>query len=236
MIDFLKYAILSKMAYDDRIYLVGYESRFIENTDTDTQVHVLLGVHDNIVVFRGTELNLKDIMTDLKVLKAKTGKGINGGMHKGFKEAYMSIHKDLYKILGQQDKPVTFTGHSLGGALAIAAGSWHGGFKKQVVTFGAPRVFDSIAAQFYDLDNKTFRFENGCDPVPYVPPYHWKFRHVGHTILLTDDGFKHNPNPTMPFLQMIFSRLKTKGDAHDKQNYVNRITNIKEELSECLNF
>jgi len=58
-----------------------------------------------------------------------------------------------------------FTGHSLGGALAMLAASYWP--PEQVHTFGCPRVGNSGFVK--TVLCKVHRYENWDDPVPYLP-------------------------------------------------------------------
>jgi hypothetical protein len=66
-----------------------------------------------------------------------------GLVHAGFGLGALAAWAEIAPILSR-DKLVTFTGHSLGGALAIALAALHAvqrpGLRFRLVTFGAPRV------------------------------------------------------------------------------------------------
>ena len=211
--NWLRYAVLSKQAYGDKIDIAGYTSHFISMGST--QVHVLISDEETLVVFRGTEKNLEDILVDLNIKK-------EDGTHKGFNQAYLSVHAELKKLV-DKDKPAKFIGHSLGGALAIKAGTFHIGSDKQIITFGAPRVFTKKYAKFYESCEITHRFENKCDPVPYLPPYSFGFRHVGKTLYLADKSLKMDPWSFGPFLAMYSASLQTKAKAHSIDSYIDKL-------------
>eukprot|EP00438_Fugacium_kawagutii_P012235 Skav216851 [mRNA] locus=scaffold1042:23138:30668:+ [translate_table: standard] len=75
-------------------------------------------------------------------------------------------------------------GHSLGGALATLAAvdlTQRGWEVEGVVTFGSPKVGRESFKSLYQelgLHHRTVRFANQCDPVPWVPPTSWGFKHV----------------------------------------------------------
>ncbi|MCT4635025.1 MAG: lipase family protein [Rickettsiales bacterium] len=115
-------------------------------------------------------------------------------IHEGFKKEYESSKDSLYKILNSRDnknKPVDFTGHSLGGAVAgiatLDAATNHSEVKiGNIVNFGCPRFFSPKAAKLYKaigLSDKTLRIKQTLDPVPRVPPKSI-FQHVGNSIKL----------------------------------------------------
>ena len=91
------------------------------------------------------------------------------------------------------------TGHSLGGAAALAFAYWVKlAFKKtnpdlivHVYVFSAPNVGNAAWAKEYNemLGDTTFQHNYGPDVVPQFPPWLWK---VGHEVSLehkTTDGF-----------------------------------------------
>jgi hypothetical protein len=109
-------------------------------------------------------------------------------MHHGFRTAIDTVWADLSVVLQGADPhvPVYFTGHSLGGALAIAAAdrAWRefGLMAAGVYTFGAPRVGAGAFAESYNasgLGERTFRLVHGLDIIPTVPPSRFGFRHAG---------------------------------------------------------
>lgn len=221
----LKYAELCQTAYEDHLTSVCHDTKFIECKATDTQLYILSNKHEQIVVFRGTEATganestLKDIKTDLKI-------GLRNGMHQGFKEAYDSIAEELNKHL-KYHTPVMFTGHSLGGALAIIACSMSTHPRKSCITFGAPRVFNDTQAGIYDefLGDNTLRYENEYDPVPYLPPYSMGYRHVGVCVKLNGEDQILNPSEIFSGLKMFFASTSKKIKAHSIETYIKNLTN-----------
>jgi predicted lipase len=215
MKDALKYAVLSEKAYSDNIEFPGYKSHFI--SVGTTQLYVLISEEEQIVVFRGTEGKLQDIVTDLKVRK-------NAGIHRGFLHAYELVACSFYKYL-DCNKKITFTGHSLGGALAILACAFHSG-NSSAITFGAPRVFGMMKAKQYK-NKKILRVENAGDPVPFVPLWCWGYRHIGDSSYLTvniQNAF--NPAPFTPFMNMFFSSIRQKATAHSIKTYIDKLKRI----------
>lgn len=168
-----------------------------------TQCLVLEGGDAVVVAFRGTQVDdfwatAVDVATDAKFIPVSDGAG--GRVHKGFLQALgqvwgeLSAHLRRAEESGGGARPVWFTGHSLGGALATLAaeraarelGSRVGG----LYSFGAPRVGDGgfkarVVAQ--GLDAKTFRVVNDRDVVARVPPG-VLYRHVGRLKLIDAGG------------------------------------------------
>ena len=95
-------------------------------------------------------------------------------------------------------KSLWFTGHSLGGAVAVLAAASCIFLDKLpfevsgVYTYGQPRVGDLRFAKLYNsvLKSKTFRFVNNNDVVTKIPTWAplFLFYHVGEIKYLTQDG------------------------------------------------
>lgn len=111
-------------------------------------------------------------------------------IHEGFQGAVNVVWPQLGPVIqaaGAAGRTLFFTGHSLGGALAVIAaerarleGKIQGA---QVYTFGMPRVGTAdFVARYGTLANTTQRFTHGQDIVPTVPPREFGFEHVGHEI------------------------------------------------------
>lgn len=114
------------------------------------------------VAFRGTEFSLwSNTKRIINFLPKKSPSGRKA--HRGFLMAFADL-KTLIDPLIFNSKSVIFTGHSLGGALAIlGAEHYEGG----AVTFASPKVFfnenvkNRISHVGYSIQG---------DPVPMLPP------------------------------------------------------------------
>lgn len=124
-----------------------------------------------VLVFRGTEKDRKDIVTNLNARFYETP---SGKMHRGFSLAYESVRGQIeaaLKKLRERDPhcQLFVTGHSLGGALALSATC---NLEKTHLiaacyTFGSPRVG---APEWSDgLKTPVYRVVNGADCIPTVP-------------------------------------------------------------------
>lgn len=142
----------------------------------------------SIVVFRGTEPDdPADIVGNLSVLPVVWAPG--GKVHHGFAKAHATIWQDLNAALANFPKPVTFTGHSLGGALATLSLSVIP--QHEAITFGCPRVgTDTFAAAF--PNDRLTRFENCCDLVYRVLPQ--PYVHVGQQSYIDNSGNISQPD------------------------------------------
>lgn len=116
-----------------------------------------------VVSFRGTD-SLLDGLMDIRYAKTDFPEG--GRVHSGFLAARRVVWGDLLSVLDDfPSSPLSFAGHSLGGALAIlSAASFP---RAAAVTFGAPRVGNAEFAAL--LAGRITRYENRCDLVTFVP-------------------------------------------------------------------
>ena len=170
----------SKLAYSSpanakagAIKTLGFKTaRFIGKEDT--QLFVAQSPNAIVVAFRGTE-EIKDWLTnpDSVFLNIPLGE-----VHRGFYEALQVVWPNIdltIKTYQDNAQKIWFTGHSLGGALAMLAVSMFLDKPESVgglYTFGQPRVGDKAFAKNFDakLKSKTYRFVNNNDIVPRVPP------------------------------------------------------------------
>ena len=146
------------------------------------------------VAFAGTDpLKPQDVITDIN-----TGVTTEG-LHQGFSEAAGAVQDKVEDAItrGGAGKPLFFTGHSLGGALAmISAMRTRAAQITAVYTFGGARAGDQ---QFFDsyapnLRSSTFRLVHGTDIVPSVPPSlsnGFVGRVIGRLLGGVRGGFRH---------------------------------------------
>ncbi|MDJ0768761.1 MAG: lipase family protein [Ilumatobacter sp.] len=169
--------------------LRGGHPGFAAITDTEVIVARNVDTDDLAVAFRGTELNLADILNDASAIRVPWpvhGKGtVSNAVHSGFGAAYGAVKEQLLRVLRDEQQAggdgtrVFFTGHSLGGALATIASidlvdelMGFGYEKTEVVTytFGAPRSMSKEMVNHHrSLVPVSFAVVNPNDPVPHVP-------------------------------------------------------------------
>lgn len=125
--------------------------------------------------------------------------------HRGF----LAHANDLWREMGPRlddlmtDRELIITGHSLGGATAVLIAFWIqqlGHRVADIVTFGAPRVFDYRGAAMSRLP--MLRVCNAGDPVPHLPTF-WRFAHFGDKWYVTERGHVWAGDP-MAFFKSIW--------------------------------
>jgi triacylglycerol lipase len=179
-------------------------------TGPSTQCYVAHNDDFVIVSFRGTEVLkpelrlplpdmvrsvIRDLKTDAKFKLIESTLG--GRVYRGFKEALAEVWErqvdpHLARLQREKARPVWFTGHSLGAALATLAARSHGA-TQGLYTFGSPMVGDETFAKGFRIES-TYRFVNNNDLVTEAPfgpsgllgvtPY----RHVGHLRYIDSTG------------------------------------------------
>jgi triacylglycerol lipase len=143
-----------------------------------------------VLAFRGTEKQLQDYVTDLKLGRPPLGSdGVV--IHEGFLEAIDSVWASVEAALRQVSGPLFYTGHSLGAALATLAAYRHP--PTALYTFGSPYVGDAaFVAKLGDVP--TYRCVDASDIVPKLPPAELGYVHVGelHHLTAPKRGFAEN--------------------------------------------
>jgi triacylglycerol lipase len=153
------------------------------------------------LAFRGTHQSREFLTTDLNLLPV--GWPL---CHCGFRRAWRRIRAQVFtwlEALPETSRHLWFTGHSLGGALALLAAydAAQGFHVRGVTTFGAPRVGLFLFRHRYNglasassgsetpapLATITRRYTHATDIVSRVPPP-LPYCHVGTEYCLRDDG------------------------------------------------
>jgi triacylglycerol lipase len=146
-----------------------------------------------IVAFAGSDpLKLEDWITDLSAEVS------TDNLHSGFEAAVNTVWPKIEAAIRHPpptEPALFFTGHSLGGALAIIAADFarikFGINATAVYTFGTPRTGGQTFFGSYtpSLGESTYRLIHGNDVVATVPPsLGGVFRHVGRSMQCPPDG------------------------------------------------
>jgi triacylglycerol lipase len=174
------------------------QCELIRDLATDTLAFVAAGPDLVVVAFRGTA-DLRNWITDLDCRRVSadpsypSSASYPGEVHEGFSRAFDSILPQLRESLTRLaagKSHIFFTGHSLGGALAmLALAWWETGIALPsadgwLYTFGQPRVGNPAWARWFDSRwrDRAFRVVHAEDIVPRVPWLLRSFRHAGHEI------------------------------------------------------
>jgi triacylglycerol lipase len=180
----------------------------------DTQAFVAGSEQMVVVAFRGTEpIQIKDWLSDIDTPPVP-GPANKGFVHFGFSQALASVYPELRDTVAEYSadgQTVWFTGHSLGGALAMLAGNRlcleePGVVPNGIYTYGQPRTCDRLLAVAHNsaLANRTYRFVNNNDIVPQVPPEP-VFTHVDAIRYFDANGTLHH---RMPLMTGLLDRAK----------------------------
>ena len=128
-----------------------------------------------VVVFRGTD-DWEDLKKDVWAFSEPWNQGhIHAGFLSALNDLIVALDSKIQEH-GAKNKHLWITGHSLGGAMAIAFAhdciANHKLRPSGVVTFGQPRCFDRKLGENVakELHEKYVRFVNEHDLVPWLPP------------------------------------------------------------------
>jgi hypothetical protein len=179
----------------------------------DTQAYVMASDRMIVVAFRGTEpVQIRDWLTDA-LTPPVPGPGGTGYVHHGFHQALDSVYpgiRDTVQELHTGGRTLWFTGHSLGGALAMLAGARlyfedPRRLPDGVYTYGQPRTCESELAKAHKraFKDRHYRFVNNNDVVPLLPPEP-AFTHVDHLRYFDARGKLHE---TMPLVAGMADRV-----------------------------
>lgn len=206
-------AHLASLAYSDAAALRGssllsHHRLAMHPLDAGgTQGFVFTGPNACIVAFRGTEMTLDDWLSDADARQQQCPswgqKDQSIKIHRGFHTSLDHVWPDMLSHVLQADLPVWFTGHSLGGALAVLAAYRLEAIEKPgvrvagVYTFGQPRVGNVAWAKSVpaEMEQRIFRYVNDRDIVPLVPPpmpIPMDYHHIGHARYFDASGRLHH--------------------------------------------
>ncbi|WP_163930343.1 lipase family protein [Paraferrimonas sp. SM1919] len=189
------------------------------------------------VAFRGTD-EIDDWLDNLKAFRTAQ---LFGEFHRGFWASLIDVWQpilDKCDLLQRAHKrPIFFTGHSLGGAMATLAAAQFVHVDRpftSVYTFGQPRTMDRASSQFFNSQCSTrfFRFHNNNDIVTRVPARVMGYSHVGTYLYISEEKDIHQEPGFwfrfMDFFDGALSALKEEGidaiEDHSMDKYLEAIT------------
>ncbi len=190
----LLFAELSRLAYAapgvvaSIFYEAGLDQCVFIARD-GAEAYVLGNRFDCLIVCRGTEPNQwNDIKADAN---AWTVASEVGRVHSGFHSEVNELWPLLEQQIKENQRPMWFAGHSLGGAMAAVCAvrckiSPIPSNPQAIFSYGAPRVGDRSYSSY--LKVKHYRWVNNNDIVPRVPPRWLGYRHMGQEIYINRRG------------------------------------------------
>ncbi|MGI9623087.1 MAG: lipase family protein, partial [Acidimicrobiales bacterium] len=164
------------------------QSAMIENDGA--QAYVLQSESDCVVVCRGTErTEWNDVRASLDFFTVPAA--TRGRVHRGFDREVDDLWPTIEPELAATTKRLWFTGHSLGGAMAmICALRCRAEYREvqveELYTFGSPRVGTDRYVRSGELTH--IRWVNNNDIVARVPPPFFGYRHAGELVYLDRNG------------------------------------------------
>lgn len=168
--------------------LISHHPFFHKKEKRNVAGYILVFPDEIVVAFRGTLLD-GHIRSELwnnfnNRLVQQTFQGVSVGVHRGVYNEYQEIREEflekMEKVLEEVggNRPIVFTGHSIGSVCQIAALEYHERIhnspcqvctKIQCVTFGAYKMFnDADLFRRIGIENIRVRFQND-----FVPSYPW---------------------------------------------------------------
>ena len=214
----------SELAYSGAGIGSSWDKVFsIYDASTDTKVIISELEDATLVAVKGTD-SLRDWLIDGEfwMRQLYSHQEEFGRVHAGFYEAYRSVADKVDAEIQRIDKPVIFTGHSLGGAIGVLLAHLysrvsHVTTMKGVYTFGQPRVGDAAFARncHAQFGDRHFRFVDEVDIVARIPGLLAGYRHSGQCQFLSGDTVVENPSLFLKLIQDGFSlwRLRNSGPA-----------------------
>ncbi len=174
-----KQALFARAVYrseeDIRALAESYNYQLsLYQTIPDSQITFLLATSDStrshLISVRGTS-NVENAMVDI-ALKLMTDEKTGARLHQGFAYAAKQVYARIKPLL-RRDYKIQFTGHSLGGAVALILAMYLDADRldiEQVTTFGQPKVTNLTGANgIAHLD--IVRVVTPTDLVPLLPPF-----------------------------------------------------------------
>jgi hypothetical protein len=183
-------AFLSNLIYNPLINMDTIDNQTIIIDNNIIGIFVEEGIH--YIVFQGSN-DYEDWLINFQFTKTEVG------MHSGFNKSANKIEKTLKKELDPNIEYI-FTGHSMGGALALILGIRMKA--KEIVTFGQPRVL-SEDDDTYDV-SKIHRYVTPEDIVPNTPPSLFGYKHIGRPYFILST---HIHDGDMKFYDKILHKI-----------------------------
>ncbi len=235
-------ADLSRLAYkDEPAALAGAAghglSEFKFLSASSTQAFTAADASSRFLAFRGTESTSPiDWARDAQF---KPRPSALGRVHSGFDAALDEVWTQVQAEIAGDARPLTITGHSLGGGLAFMAAARladAGTLPAAVYVFGCPRTGLSDFRDAFDtaLQEVTFRIINHIDLVTRVPLLAQGYRAPGRRMYFdeshqfhADAGAWHVAKDDLSYRLRHFGRIQSLGlSTHEMGEYMNRVASL----------
>lgn len=194
--------------------------------------------HDDYfcMAFRGTD-EIEDWLDNLNAFQERV---LFGGFHRGFWASLRDVWTPLFdqyeELRNLKKRPLFFTGHSLGGAMATiaAARMIHADLPfMSAYTFGQPRAMTLESSRIFNVEAgpRFFRFQNNNDIVTRVPARLMGYSHVGSLLYISEEKkICNDPGFWFRFLDAIDGAVEAVRESgidavedHDMSHYLNAI-------------
>lgn len=216
----LNFAQLSMCAYRDTGWEeLDYKLHY-KIDKSGVQAYIFQSGNIVVVAFRGSD-EKQDWINDAKATFIHTS---YGRMHKGFKKLWDKVSRELQDNI-PSGTLVYFTGHSLGGALALISSIYI--LHQQVITFGCPMVLEKNNPKH--LQSYHIRVVNNNDLITRLPSKALGYGHIGMLYYLSYSGGLLN---SVKWIDRVKSHLKawSKGQFfdgmydHDLNLYIKKLS------------
>jgi hypothetical protein len=211
------FACFAHLAYHDeddiRNRLEQHGMQLVKVIQTK-QLFCFLGKNNNgyVLAFRGTQYkNTQDAKTDINFPKIAVSSDFVHNelkVHRGFVAALNSAWDQIEVMLNTRDEslPISYTGHSLGAALAILCAQRIK--PSQVYTYGSPKLGNDLFKQ-YCSDINVHRVVLCADLVCMLPPKSMRFHAIGEEYFINaNDTVSHNPGKPFKVRHRLWEIIK----------------------------
>jgi len=157
---------MSSDAYTSKEHILKKYKNNVKVYSSKTVLFFTLDTEDTLYInFRGTA-NFANVQTNAEIQEYQFGNNKNARIHMGFYSEALKSKDQINHILNK-NKKIVISGHSLGGAVALAMASelFINNYDVEVYTFGAPPIGNK---EFINriVNLKHHRYEHDYDMVP----------------------------------------------------------------------
>nr|WP_285817728.1 lipase family protein [Echinimonas agarilytica] len=201
--------ILTKLQAEDPLFIS------VKGWNKNSAQAIVVEHRDYIaMVFRGTNETL-DWLDNLNAFAIPQ---LFGKFHRGFWQSLEDVWQPMLEryntLFHAAKRPIYFTGHSLGGAMAMAAAAKFVHADRpfnNLYTFGQPRTMTRSTARIFNDEcrSRSFRFHNNNDIVTRVPTRSMGYSHAGSYLYIDQDLKLHrDPSNWLKFLDWVEGALE----------------------------